>query len=326
HGAQRLVISAMWWPQLLLFLFVRVLTKKTKADLQFFDTGFQETVLPSIEISGNGTVLPSAIHRVYSFRDCKFRISFNAALCTNKRHKIVISFMNHWPDPLRIARALMERNVFIIQNGEDVGKAKLQRMNYKYIISVVKEGKNLRNVMDKFSDTNVHVYISIEQGNVTLNRMDYGDDGDVMSRVVATLDLGSIKPRYIAVFATHMQYCPSFISGIDTVFDVWLRGHPLNVQGQIDEHLPPREYLNTCLRDVLLSMIAIVFYYYCLTIVILPTYFIIAMPLTSHRNGRAPVTVEDEEIPSNAREKRNSDPSSSQPSSKHPTTSTDEVR
>ncbi|KAK5985843.1 hypothetical protein GCK32_018193 [Trichostrongylus colubriformis] len=112
-------VVSMWLAGLLHFLLSsQALAKTSKADVYVFDTGYEEIFLPAIDIKENGTVLPAAVHRVYKFRDCKFRLSFNAILCPEMGHKVIVSFMNHWPDPTKITKKMMERNSIIYQ-GDD---------------------------------------------------------------------------------------------------------------------------------------------------------------------------------------------------------------
>ncbi|KAK5969171.1 hypothetical protein GCK32_006927 [Trichostrongylus colubriformis] len=296
----------MWLAGLLLFLFPsQALAKFSKADMFVFDTGYEEIFLPAIDISENGTVRPAAVHRVYKFRDCKFRLSFNAVLCPESGHKVIVSFMNHWLDPMKITKKMMERNSFIFQaqSSQDtkVHKPKalkpgrMRMYTAGYHVFVIREGRTIQTERVKFKLDDGHNYITIEGGNASLRRLSIVEK-DIEENMGADLDLQPIRPRYIALFATHLQHCPAFISAIDREFDVWTRQRGVTVQGRSDEYIPPRRYINTCLRDVTLSIVAIVFYYYCLTIVILPAYFNITMPLNHRRSERALTAVlEDEE-------------------------------
>ncbi|KAK5978698.1 hypothetical protein GCK32_007280 [Trichostrongylus colubriformis] len=166
-----------------------------------------------------------------------------------------------------------------------------------YYVFVTREGRRTQTKQEKFKLDDGHSYVIIEGGNATLRRVSIVEK-DIENRKIVDLDLQSIRPRYIALFATHLQHCPAFISAIDREFDVWTRQRGVTVQGRSDDYVPPRRYVNTCLRDVTLSIIAIVFYYYCLTIVILPTYFNITMPLNHRRSDRAltPLFQEEESL------------------------------
>ncbi|KHJ93214.1 hypothetical protein OESDEN_06878 [Oesophagostomum dentatum] len=65
---------------------------------------------------------------------------------------------------------------------------------------------------------------------------------------------------------------------VDENFDVWLRHKKIDVTGISKP--PPKD--TTVFRDVILSCVAIIFYYYFLTSLILPAYFNFMMPVARH--------------------------------------------
>ncbi|VDL75006.1 unnamed protein product [Nippostrongylus brasiliensis] len=121
------------------------------------------------------------------------------------------------------------------------------------------------------------------------------------------LNLTQPLPRFIALFATQMQYCPAFISMIDDRFDVWKRGDEIPIKGLADPKSKKRA--TTTVRDVIIAILAIVAYYYCLTMFILPAYFNIVMPLTTDTSERGvlqPANEDDNTVASKATQEEES--------------------
>ncbi|KAK6742265.1 hypothetical protein RB195_009869 [Necator americanus] len=171
----------------LLFVFqvTQVYTLMRRDDVFMFDKDFSETFLPANQISEDYDVLPSARHRVYAYRPSKFRVSFNAALCYGLNHTIVVSFMEHWADAVRIPPPLMMKNSFVLsKNSDDDAKGAIPLAITKFPYSVT----------------------GYTQGAQ--------DTGDVFEKTQLAINFTKSSPRYIALFGTNMQHCPVFISGV----------------------------------------------------------------------------------------------------------------
>lgn len=85
----------------------------------------------------------------------------------------------------------------------------------------------------------------------------------------------NMDANYFAIFATHMDRCPTFISEASEALGVWRRGQKIPMVGRSLDHQPRI----TVLRDLLIACIAIICYYYALNSLILPLYFHVFMPL-----------------------------------------------
>ncbi|WKY02374.1 hypothetical protein Q1695_015988 [Nippostrongylus brasiliensis] len=157
-----------------------------------------------------------------------------------------------------------------------------------------------------FSLRHSSLYILVEGERVVLKALRI-QGREVNETISMELNLTQPLPRFIALFATQMQYCPAFISMIDDRFDVWKRGDEIPIKGLADPKSKKRA--TTTVRDVIIAILAIVAYYYCLTMFILPAYFNIVMPLTTDTSERGvlqPANEDDNTVASKATQEEES--------------------
>ncbi|KAK6742266.1 hypothetical protein RB195_009869 [Necator americanus] len=204
----------------LLFVFqvTQVYTLMRRDDVFMFDKDFSETFLPANQISEDYDVLPSARHRVYAYRPSKFRVSFNAALCYGLNHTIVVSFMEHWADAVRIPPPLMMKNSFVLSKNSDddaKGAIPLAITKFPYSVTGYTQGAQVFSAAEKFTMITGHFYVRITRNEVQFIVLSTtADTGDVFEKTQLAINFTKSSPRYIALFGTNMQHCPVFISGV----------------------------------------------------------------------------------------------------------------
>ncbi|CAJ0597597.1 unnamed protein product [Cylicocyclus nassatus] len=259
----------------LALLFLQVspgLSFLSRADGHHFSSDIAETFLPANEIDDNIRVFPAPFHRVYNHRQTRFRITFNPSLCYGINHTVIIAFMHHFPDPTRTTKPLLNNSVMLTKKMRvPPGVIPLATTNFSYHLTTYMNGKNM-----SLSDINIpmmygNIYIDASnQTQIIIRKFRPA----LYSNEIEGIDLTKItlkhpQPRYIGLFASNMKSCPTFISAVDSMFDVWLPTRNINVKGR---QVPTPEK-TTVLRDVILAFLFIVFYYYCLTSFVLPAYF-----------------------------------------------------
>ncbi|WKY07393.1 hypothetical protein Q1695_007106 [Nippostrongylus brasiliensis] len=279
----------MWEQRLRLFAFCVLTTFSTGAKVRHVQ-------LPAIPISQHLDVMEHSAMRIYQLNDFVNHTAFirSSPIRCAETNVVIVSFLTLWiPPRLLTYDAILERAFIIKVRNYDYQLSTTHGASYfalnKTTISanLMQRNKSVSQYSEnKVAAFRLTIHISPHIGEATA----IYHSGIKEIRVNTTLEI--LDARYVAVFATDMEKCPTLITEISEHFPVWNKDEPISVKG-IEVEKPQRI---TVLRDVIIACIVIGCYYYALNGVILPLYFHIFMPLPKHEESQRQTARETEEV------------------------------